>query len=109
MATAEQVQEQLIERISGVQRQGPGVPIEVLAVRVPSIRPTLNIEMDVQVSEERWRVSLAYSGPDASMVSGDLTESSMHTLELLVRTNLFDWWHTKDTERASARMGRRLT
>ncbi|MEB8339428.1 hypothetical protein [Streptomyces endophyticus] len=109
MATAEQVQEQLIQRISGVQRQGPGVPIEVLALRVPSVHPTLHVQVEVKVSEERWRVSLAYDGPDASLVSGDLTEGSMHTLELLVLTNLFDWWHTKDTERASTRMGRRLT
>jgi hypothetical protein len=92
-----------------VQRQGAGVSIEVLAVRVPTVRPTLLVELDVEVSEERWRVSLAYDGPDASLVSGDLTDSSMRTLEFLVRTNLFEWWHTKDTERVSARMGKRLT
>ncbi|MGI5531345.1 hypothetical protein ACQEVX_29400 [Streptomyces syringium] len=109
MATSEQVKSRLSHRILGTQRQGPGVPIEVLEVRVPAVYPELLIELDVCVSEEFWRVSLEYGGPDASLASGDLTEDSMRTLEILVRTNLFEWWHTKDKEKASARMGRRLS
>ncbi|MEV6792069.1 hypothetical protein AB0M87_08745 [Streptomyces sp. NPDC051320] len=108
MATSEQVEEQLAARMSGTQRQGPGVPIDVLAVRVHSVHPALLIELDVRASEETWQVSFTYDGPDASLVSGDLSEGAMQTLELLVRTNLFDWWHTKDREKASARRGRRI-
>ncbi|MEH6372742.1 hypothetical protein V7793_00025 [Streptomyces sp. KLMMK] len=108
MATSEQVTRKLSQGILGIQRQGPGIPIEVLELRVPAVHPKLLVELDVRVSGELWRVSLQYGGPDAGLVSGNLHEVSMRTLELLVRTNLFEWWHTKDREAASARMGKRL-
>lgn len=54
-------------------------------------------------------MSLKYKGHEASLVSGDLTEDAVRYLELLVRTHLFEWWHTKDRERVAARMGKRLT
>ncbi|MFT2017499.1 hypothetical protein ACMA1D_16925 [Streptomyces sp. 796.1] len=108
MATADQVKAWLAPEVLGVQRQGPGVAIEVLELRVPATYPDLLVEVDVCVMGERWQVALVYDGPDASLVSGDLTDVALRTLELMVRTHLFEWWHTKDRERASARMGTRL-
>lgn len=108
MATAEQVRARLAPEILGAQRQGPGVPIDVLDLRVPAVYPDLLVEFEVRVGTERWRVSLVYDGPDASLASGDLTDAALHTLQFMVRTHLFEWWHTKDRERASARLGTRL-
>jgi hypothetical protein len=108
MATREQVRERLEDKLLGLQREGPGMPIEILELRVPEVYPSLFIELDVQVREEIWRVSLKYKGHEASLVSGDLTEEALGYLGFLARTHLFEWWHTKDTERASQRMGRRL-
>lgn len=42
------------------------------------------------------------------MVSGDLDDRAVSYLAMLVRTHLFEWWHTKDRERASKHMGRKL-
>ncbi|WAL93272.1 hypothetical protein [Streptomyces sp. Je 1-369] len=108
MATAQQVQEKLGGKLLGVQREGPGVPIEVQIFRVSDVFPVLLIEIDVRVADEVWRVSLNYKGQEASLVSGDLAEETVDYLALLVRTHLFEWWHTKDTERAAKRMGTRL-
>ncbi|MEV6757280.1 hypothetical protein [Streptomyces sp. NPDC051214] len=108
MATAEQVQEKLGEKLLGVQRQGPGVPIEVLRFQVDEVSPALLIELDVRVSGEVWRVSLHYKGEEASFVSGDLFDETLDYLALLLRTHLFEWWHTKDTEKIAKRMGVRL-
>ncbi|MDQ8707875.1 hypothetical protein RCO28_36215 [Streptomyces sp. LHD-70] len=108
MATAEQVQEKLGVKLRGVQREGPGIPIEVLKVQVAEVSPSLLLDVDVRASGEVWRVSLKYTGQEASLVSGDLADETVEYLALLARTHLFEWWHTKDTEKASKRMGVRL-
>ncbi|MGX4691998.1 hypothetical protein [Streptomyces sp. JNUCC 63] len=41
-------------------------------------------------------------------MSGDPAKESFDYLAFLARTHLFEWWHTKDTEKISARMGKRL-
>ena len=108
MATPEQVREALTQRLSGPQSQGGGTSLEVLEVKVPSVFPKLLLEIQVGVSGQLWEVSLDYQGHEAGLVSGDLTEDTLNYLGFLVRTHLFEWWHTKDTEELSARMGRRL-
>ncbi|MFI7322099.1 hypothetical protein [Streptomyces venezuelae] len=105
MATAQQVQEKFGQALLGVQRDGPGVAIEVLELRVSDVAPALLIELDVRVSGEVWRVSLDYKGHETSLVSGDLADETVNYLALLIRTHLFEWWHTKGTERAAKRMG----
>ncbi|MFM9369658.1 hypothetical protein [Streptomyces sp. Da 82-17] len=108
MATAEQVQEALGAKLQGVQHEGPGIPIEVLKLHVAAVSPALLLDVDVKASEEVWRVSLTYTRQEASLVSGDLADETIDYLALLARTHIFEWWHTKDTERASKRMGVRL-
>lgn len=109
MATVELVQEKLQSELLGVQSQGAGTSMNILELRVAEMRPSLVIEVDVQVEDDRWRVSLSFSGQEASMVSGDLDDSAASYLAMLARTHLFEWWHTKDRERASKRMGRKLS
>ncbi|MEV7198693.1 hypothetical protein [Streptomyces griseoluteus] len=108
MATPEQVREALTQRLSGPQSEGGGTSLEVLEVKVTSVLPELLLEVQVSVSGQLWKVSLDYEGYEASLVSGDLSEESLNYLGMLVRTHLFEWWHTKDTEKISARMGKRL-
>ncbi|MFJ8201063.1 hypothetical protein [Streptomyces sp. NPDC096152] len=108
MATPEQVREALTQRLSGLQSEGGGTSLEVLEVKVMSVFPELLLEIQVSVSGQLWEVSLDYQGHEASLVSGDLSEESLNYLGMLVRTHLFEWWHTKDTEKFSARMGKRL-
>ncbi|MGW3120575.1 hypothetical protein ACWDBW_26075 [Streptomyces sp. NPDC001107] len=108
MATQEQVREALTQKLSGLQSEGGGTSLEVLDVKVPSVFPKLLLKIQVSVSGQLWEVSLDYKGHEASLVSGDLTEDTLNYLGFLVRTHLFEWWHTKDTEKFSARMGKRL-
>ena len=108
MATPEQVGEALARKLSGLQSQGGGTSLEVLGVKVPSVSPALLLKIQVSVSGQLWEVSLDYEGDEASLVSGDLSEDTLNYLGFLVRTHLFEWWHTKDTEKLSARMGKRL-
>ncbi|MFE6160027.1 hypothetical protein ACFQ7F_14075 [Streptomyces sp. NPDC056486] len=108
MATVELVQERLQSELIGIQSQGAGNSIEILELRVAEIQPSLVVEVDVQVGGDHWRVSLPFSGQEASMVSGDLDDRAVSYLAMLVRTHLFEWWHTKDRERASKHMGRKL-
>ncbi|WP_406371774.1 hypothetical protein OG788_17110 [Streptomyces sp. NBC_00647] len=108
MATPEQVSEALARKLSGLQSEGGGTSLEILEVKVPSVLPKLILEIQVGVSGQLWEVSLDYQGHEASLVSGDLTEDTLNYLGFLVRTHLFEWWHTKDTEKYSARMGKRL-
>jgi hypothetical protein len=108
MATPEQVREALTQKLSGLQSEGGGTSLEVLEVKVPSIFPELLLNIRVRVSGQLWEVSLEYQGHEASLVSGDLSEDTLNYLGFLVRTHLFEWWHTKDTEKFSARMGKRL-
>ncbi|MDQ1018277.1 hypothetical protein [Streptomyces afghaniensis] len=108
MATPEQVREALTQKLSGLQSEGGGTSLEVLEVKVPSVSPELLLKIQVSVSGQLWEVSLDYQGHEASLVSGDLSEDTLDYLGFLVRTHLFEWWHTKDTEKFSARMGRRL-
>ncbi|QES27634.1 hypothetical protein DEJ47_15325 [Streptomyces venezuelae] len=91
-----------------MQREGPGVAVEILELRVGDVAPALLIELDVRVSGELWRVSLDYKGQETSLVSGDLADETVDYLALLMRTHLFEWWHTKATERVAKRMGVRL-
>ncbi|MFD9491832.1 hypothetical protein ACFWA1_10215 [Streptomyces sp. NPDC060005] len=109
MATPEQVQEALARKLSGPQSEGGGTSLDVLEVAVSSVFPDLVLKVRVGVSGQIWEVSLDYQGYEASLVSGDLTEETLSYLGILVRTHLFEWWHTKETERFSARMGRRLS
>ncbi|MCX5422185.1 hypothetical protein [Streptomyces sp. NBC_00078] len=108
MAASEQVREALTQKLSGLQSEGGGTSLEVLEVKVPSVFPKLLLKIHVSVSGQLWEVSLDYQGHEASLVSGDLTEDTLNYLGFLVRTHLFEWWHTKDTEKFSARMGKRL-
>lgn len=108
MATPEQVREALTRKLSGPQSEGGGTSLEVLEVKVPSVSPELLLKIRVSVSGQLWEVSLDYQGQEASLVSGDLSEDTLDYLGFLVRTHLFEWWHTKDTEKVSARMGKRL-
>ena len=108
MATPEQVREALTRKLSGLQTEGGGTSLDILEVKVPSVLPKLLLEIQVGVSGQLWEVSLDYQGQEASLVSGDLTEDTLNYLGFLVRTHLFEWWHTKDTEKFSARMGKRL-
>ncbi|MFD9463035.1 hypothetical protein [Streptomyces sp. NPDC060027] len=108
MATPEQVRDALAQRLSGLQRQGGGTTLEVLEVKVPSVYPELLLKIRVGVSGQLWEVSLDYQGHEASLVSGDLAEDTLNYLGFLVHTHLFEWWHTKDTEKFSASMGKRL-
>jgi hypothetical protein len=108
MATQEQVREALTRKLSGLQSEGGGTSLEVLEVEVPSVSPELLLKIRISVSGQLWEVSLDYQGQEASLVSGDLSEDTLDYLGFLVRTHLFEWWHTKDTEKVSARMGKRL-
>ncbi|MFI6855636.1 hypothetical protein [Streptomyces sp. NPDC050416] len=108
MATPEQVREALTRKLSGLQSEGGGTSLEVLEVQVLSVSPELLLKIRISVSGQLWEVSLDYQGQEASLVSGDLSEDTLDYLGFLVRTHLFEWWHTKDTEKFSARMGKRL-
>ncbi|MFJ8468143.1 hypothetical protein [Streptomyces swartbergensis] len=108
MATPEQVREALTRKLSGLHSEGGGTSLEVLEVKVPSVSPELLLKIRISVSGQLWEVSLDYQGHEASLVSGDLSEDTLNYLGFLVRTHLFEWWHTKDTEKLSARMGKRL-
>ncbi len=107
MASQEQIRDGLHRRLSGIQRQG-SVPIEVLDLKVSSSHPELLLVFRVCVAGEVWEVSLDYTGYEASLMSGDPAKESFDYLAFLARTHLFEWWHTKDTEKISARMGKRL-
>ena len=107
MASPQQVREALTQKLSGPQSEGGGTSLEVLGLEVPSVSPKLLLKIQVRVSEQLWEVSLDYQGHEASLVSGDLTQDSLDYLGFLVRTHLFEWWHTKDTEKISARMGKK--
>ncbi|MFH9005450.1 hypothetical protein ACH4E5_19745 [Streptomyces afghaniensis] len=108
MATPEQVREALTRKLSGLQSEGGGTSLEVLEVQVPAVFPALLLRVQISVSGQLWEVSLDFQGHEASLVSGDLSEDSLNYLGFLVRTHLFEWWHTKDKEKFSARMGKRL-
>jgi hypothetical protein len=109
MADAEQVGEALTRKLSGLQSEGGGASLEVLEVKVPSVSPELLLKIQVRISGELWEVSFAYQGHEASLVSGDLVEETLNYLAFLVHTHLFEWWQTKDTEKISGSMGKRLT
>jgi hypothetical protein len=111
MATPEQVREALTQKLSGLQSEGGGASLEVLEVleaKVLSVSPELLLKIQVRASGQLWEVSLDYQGHEASLVSGDFAEDTLNYLGFLVRTHLFEWWHTKDTEKISGRMGKRL-
>ncbi|WP_328553450.1 MULTISPECIES: hypothetical protein [unclassified Streptomyces] len=108
MATPEQVREALTRELSGPQSQGGGTSLDVLEVNVPSVFPELLLRIRVRVSGQLWEVSLDYQGQEASLVSGDLADDNLDYLGFLIRVHLFEWWYTKDTEKFSARMGKRL-
>ncbi|MFE2824407.1 hypothetical protein [Streptomyces sp. NPDC059271] len=109
MATPEQVREALARKLSGPESEGGEISLDVLEVTVPSVFPDLLVKVWVGVSGQIWDVSLDYQGQQASLVSGDLNEETLSYLGLLVRTHLFEWWHTRETEKFSARIGRRLS
>ena len=108
MASPERVSEALAQKLSGLQSEGGGTSLEVLEVKVLSVSPEFLLKIQVRASGQLWEVSLDYQGHEASLVSGDLAEDTLNYLGFLVRTHLFEWWHTKDTEKISARMGKRL-
>ncbi|QCX80623.1 hypothetical protein C9F11_35200 [Streptomyces sp. YIM 121038] len=108
MATSEQVEEMLGREILGIQQEYPGSAIEVLELRVRDVCPRLSVQLKIRAQGELWEVSFEYKGPEASLVSGDLDPDRVEYLGFLMRTHLFEWWDTKDTEKASERMGKRL-
>ncbi|WP_157868902.1 hypothetical protein [Streptomyces atriruber] len=108
MATSEQVEEGLRNKLLGKQQEYPGFTIEVLDLRVPEVRPTLTVQLKIQTQGQQWQVTLNYKGPEASLVSGDLDPDHLTYLAFLMRTHLFEWWDTKDTEKLSKKMGQRL-
>ncbi|MCA1218683.1 hypothetical protein [Streptomyces sp. 8L] len=109
MATPDRVSEALTRKLSGPQSEGGSLSLEVLEVGVKSTTPELILKVLLRAPAQVWEVTLDYEGYEASLVSGDLEEESLDYLCFLIRTHLFEWWHTKGTEKISARMGKRVT
>jgi hypothetical protein len=107
MATAEEVRALLQEHLVGELEDTAGT-LRVNTLDVARHAEGFTVEADVTAADGRWRVGLDYGGPHTRVFEGRPSPETVRSLVVVIATQLFEWWHTKDTERASARPAVRL-
>lgn len=108
MPNANEVKELLAPHLIGDLRE-PGVRIDVLSLGIDAEGRRFTAIFELLVENQRWRVRIP-SGDKWEMAIFDGQPDSALVLAVanVLRIRLLEWWHTKDTERRSAKLGARL-
>ncbi|MBU3869338.1 hypothetical protein KN815_36365 [Streptomyces sp. 4503] len=84
------------------------VCLEVLGLEVIDQGRRFTVAVELIAPDGHWRVRLDCDSSEHRIFDGSPPEELVQAVAMSLRIRLFEWWHTKGSERQSARLGERL-
>ncbi|MGA4843664.1 hypothetical protein [Streptomyces sp. G45] len=108
MLSTDEVRDLLAPRVVGKWDEGAGLVLEVVGIEVVLTGRKLTVYLEVVAPDGRWRLRSDRDNSDVNVFNGRPPEELLHWIAWSLRVELFEWWHTKRSERRSAKLGERL-
>ncbi|MET7760927.1 hypothetical protein ABZS71_02395 [Streptomyces sp. NPDC005393] len=108
MPSAEGVRSLLAPHLMG-QLEDSSVCLEVLGLAVIDQGRRFTVAIELIAPDGHWRVRLECDSSEHRIFDGSPPEELVQAVAMSLQIRLFEWWHTKGSERQSARLGERLT
>ncbi|GLV77947.1 hypothetical protein ACH4VS_32915 [Streptomyces hygroscopicus] len=108
MPSAADVRDILAPHLVGRLEDGL-VLLDVVGLDVIDHGRRFTVAMELFAPDGHWRVHLECDSTEHRIFDSNPEEELVQAVAISLRIRLFEWWHTKDSERKSARMGERLT
>jgi hypothetical protein len=105
--SAEEVRSLLASQLTGRLEDG-AVCLEVLGLDVIDEGRKFTVAIELIAPDGNWRVRLECDSSEHRIFDGSPPEELVRAIAMSLHIRLFEWWHTKDSERQSARLGERL-
>lgn len=105
--SAEGVRELLVPHLMG-RLEEPGICLDVLALDIVEEGRKFTAVFEVLANKQRWRVRLEGGSSEMAIFDGKPPFHLVRSTASMLRIHLFEWWHTKGSERRSAKLGERL-
>ncbi|MFH8990032.1 hypothetical protein [Streptomyces sp. NPDC017940] len=107
MATAEQVRELLVPHLMG-QLDDSQAELHVTALDVVERGRSFTLVLELTAYRQRWRVRLDGDRSAMALFNGTPPHHLVRAVASDFRIRLFEWWHTKNAEKQSARLAERI-
>ncbi|WP_030573562.1 hypothetical protein [Streptomyces aureocirculatus] len=107
MATAEQVRDLLVPHLMG-QLDDTQAELDVTALDVVESGRSFTLVLEVTAYRQRWRVRLDSDRSAMALFNGTPPHHLVRAVAAEFCIRLFEWWHTKNAEKQSARLGERI-
>lgn len=107
MPSAAEVRDQLVPHLMGRLNDG-GTEIEVTSLGVVENGRSFTLVVELTAYGQRWRVRLEGDRSAMAIFDGAPPHDLVRSVASEFRIHLFEWWHTKASERQSAKLGERL-
>lgn len=107
MASAEQVRDLFVPHLMGRLYDGRA-ELDVTALDVVEHGRTFTLVVELKGYTQQWRVRLEGDRSSMALFNGVPPYHLVRSIASEFRIRLFEWWHTKDAERRSAKLGERL-
>ncbi|MGA6157772.1 hypothetical protein ACPEIC_30965 [Stenotrophomonas sp. NPDC087984] len=85
------------------------VVLDVLGLEVIDHGRRFTVAIELFAPDGHWRVRLECDSAEHRIFDGSPPEELVQAVAMSLHIRLFEWWHTKDSERQSARLGERLS
>ncbi|MFV0130146.1 hypothetical protein ACLGI4_20980 [Streptomyces sp. HMX112] len=82
--------------------------LEVTGLDVVEHGRSFTVVVDLVAYGEKWRVRLPRDSSDMVIFHGQPPHHLVRGIANALHIQLFEWWHTKGSERQSSKMGERL-
>ncbi|MFE6398136.1 MULTISPECIES: hypothetical protein [Streptomyces] len=107
MATAEEVRDLLVPHLMG-QLDDTQAELNVTALDVVEHGRSFTLVLELVAYRERWRVRLDSDRSQMALFNGTPPHHLVRAVATEFRIRLFEWWHTKNAEKQSAKLGERI-
>ncbi|WP_167501749.1 hypothetical protein [Streptomyces malaysiensis] len=108
MPSAADVRDILAPHLLGRLEDGL-VQFDVLGCEVIDHGRRFTVAIELFAPDGHWRVHLECDSTEHRIFDGNPPEELVQAVAVSLRIRLFEWWHTKDSERRSAGLGERLS
>ncbi|MFE9060162.1 hypothetical protein [Streptomyces violaceusniger] len=107
MPSVEGVRGLLARYLTGRLEDG-SVRLEVLGLEVIDQGRGFTVAVELIAPDGHWKVRLDCDSSEHRIFDSSPPEELVQAVAVSLRVRLFEWWHTKGSERRSARLGERL-
>lgn len=107
MPSAAEVRDLFVPHLMG-RLDDASAELEVTSLDVVEQGRSFTLVVELTAYKQRWRVRLESERSAMAVFDGAPTHDLVRRLASEFRIRLFEWWHTKGSERQSAKQGERL-